>query len=112
MTTHDYAQKLRTMAAFIESRPCVDIKDAPAMKVWWNFYEKERFLAAAKAMGSGTKRIDTVGVKEFVFTPNTPEGIKLELCIARDRVCEKVQEEKWECKALLSEAEVAEIGGQ
>lgn len=111
MTTRNYAERLRRLADFLDSRPEVEIAQQN-LTVWLNFYEKEKFVAAVKAMGSGTKKIGESEWSSVEFYPaGAPEGVKFSLEITRNKICRKVQEEKWECEPFLSPEEEAEIGG-
>ena len=107
MTSHEYADSLVHLAAALRSRPEFTVSDH--MRTQWLSYfaDKEGFLAAARALGSGRKDVDK---DYFSFYPACTDGC-LRVYINREAVCRKVQDEKWECEPLLSEDEVAAVGG-
>jgi hypothetical protein len=103
MTSHEFAKQLQSTAEFLLNRDSFKLDTKPEVVLYF-FGEKELFLAAAKAVGSGQKEVDSNYVN---FRPN---GTILRLLVNRDLVCRKVQEEKWECEPLLSQAEEAQVG--
>lgn len=104
MNSHEYANKLKKIGDFLLARPSVEFDSGPKILVYFG-WGKDKFIAAAKAMGSITK---TYKSEDFEVSPvGHPE---LVLYAARSVVCRKVQDEKWECEPLLSQAEEAEIG--
>jgi len=108
MKSHELAEKLKETAAFLLSRPDVPLgwRDEHEPRLFVGFlYEKDAFIAAAKAFGSGEKRYDTY---DLTFIP--AGAPLLHLTIGRGVACRKVQEEKWECEPLLSVAEDVLIG--
>lgn len=102
MTSHEYARELQKTAAILLNRPEIAFPHGPYL--YESYYDKEQFLEAVRAMGSGAKKFTE---HDFRFTPT---DTCITMCISRSKVCRKVQEEKWECEPLLSEEEVSEIG--
>jgi hypothetical protein len=102
MTSHEYAQKLQETVAFLLDHSEVELGVGLSIPVYM-FGEKDRFLTAAKAFGSGAKNVDDN------YMRFTPAGTVLVLTIERSSVCRKVQEEKWECEPLLSQTEEAQL---
>lgn len=103
MTSHEAANKLSEMAEFLRSKPEFEI--GRALTIYRHFWEKESFLAAVKALGSGEKVYDSTDLN---FVPAGCPDINIS--ISRNKVCRKVQEEKWECEPLLSQEEEASVG--
>lgn len=108
MNSHEYAEKLREVAATLESRPAFDTGRESVIETFW-FWGKEEFLEAAKAIGSGRKEVSG---SDFHFWMTSPENTKVGITISRDKVCVKIQEEVWECQPLLTQAEVDAIGSK
>ena len=107
MKSHEYAEKLKAAAEFLLSRQDAEITPSdrsPFIPV--SFYDKESFIAAVRAFGSGTKEWKS---DELVFTPNGPCEI-FHLYIQRSTVCRLVRPAEYDCDAILSEQEVAELG--
>lgn len=107
MRSHQFAERLKATAEFLLSRPEVELgwREEYEPTIYISYMnEKESFLQAARAFGSGRKSYDQWDMR---FTPkNAPQ---LQLSISRSAVCRKVQEEKWECEPLLSDEEAASI---
>lgn len=103
MTSHEYAQELQKTAEHLLARPNVKFPNGPYCFV--GFYEKEEFVAAVRAMGTGKKEFASCDDLHF-----TPTGICLTLSIARSKVCRKIQDVKWECMPVLSDEEVQQLG--
>lgn len=102
-TSHEWAKKLRETAEKLASCPEVHLSSlARASIYFWNG-DKEKFLAAVRALKPGRKIIE----KDYVRF--IPDGTILELYIDRNAVCHKVQEAQYECEPLLSPQEDAEM---
>jgi hypothetical protein len=103
MKSHEYAQRLRELGEFLLTKP--EFETESDLMIFEYFYTKDKFLAAARAIGSGSKEYTE---SDFRFKP---AGFnELTLYISRDKVCRKVQEEKWECEPILSPEEEATVG--
>lgn len=102
MNSHEYAKILHDTAEHLLSRPVVEVENEPFL--YLGFWDKERFVTAARAMGSGQKRFTGTDLRF------KPDGTCLELSIGRDKVCRKIQDAKWECEPILSEVEVEQLG--
>lgn len=105
MNSHEYAEKLKQVADFLLSRPNFEADSGPTLYMYFGG-DKARFLRAAKAVGSVKK-----AYSQHDFEVRPVAHPELVIYASRDAVCRKVQEEKWECESLLSEAEQAELGG-
>lgn len=100
-TSHDWARDLHKTADYLLSRPEVEMESKPAI---YNFmYDKEKFLAAVRAMIPGRKVIDEFNV---AFEP---KGTILSLRVPRNLVCRKIQDVKYDCEPFLSPTEDAEM---
>jgi hypothetical protein len=107
MNSHKYAEELKAVAAFLLSKPDVPVgyseDHVPSIYLSYSS-DKERFLEAARAFGSGQKSYDEWNLNF------TPKGcLLLKMMVSRSAVCRKVQEEKWECEPLLSDEEESSI---
>lgn len=105
MKSHEYAQKLADTARFLLSRPEFETEMEPWVYLGNYWTDKDKFLAAVKALGAGVKEW---GKDDLTFKVKSPAEIVLS--IQRSAVCRKIQEEKWECEPLLSPEEEAQIG--
>lgn len=107
MNSHEYAMKLKELAEFLLGKPDFNMpwgeKHAYTILSYWG--SKDDFLGAVRALGEGTKEWSR---DDLTFVPSGTDMLHLQ--IARSKVCRKVQEEKWECEPLLSQAEEAQIG--
>ena len=104
MTSHELAEMLKREAEHLLSIPSFALSDSPDLNLWY-WSEKDKFLAAVKAFGSGKKEWDG---DYFKFRPE--HSTMLKLWVNRTAVCRKVQEEKWECEPLLTDKEIEQIG--
>lgn len=95
MTSHQYASKMMKVAQFLVEHTDIDIpKEEVTLNL--NYFNRDEFVKAVQTFGSGDKQ---VGSYEFSFTvKNAP----ITLSIARDKVCKKIQDEKWECEPLMT----------
>ena len=111
LTSHDYANNLQKMAEFLLSRDSFPLPDYMDAMPWqfFRFYghEKSAFIAAAKALGNGTKKFTDADLE---FTTLLPFG-KVELAIPRSTVCRLVRAAEYECDPILSAQELTEIDG-
>lgn len=104
---------LRSFADFLESRPdfdtegCVSVidgyKESPYV-VYINFYDRDKFVAAVKAVGNATKKY-TDG--DYPKLEVTADAFPIKLSISRDKVCTKKVE--YICEPLFSEEEVRSL---
>jgi hypothetical protein len=102
MTTREYAAGLRKIADFLDSRPEFETDIAPSLSLY--YYHKEKFIVAAKALGSATK-IFSDG--DYAMLRLTAKDAPVTLGIQRDKVCKKTV--TYDCEPLFSPEEVAEI---
>jgi hypothetical protein len=105
MDSHEYAGKLREAAAFLESRPVFALYSDRVGDVYLPYYDKEVFVAAARALGTLDKTID-----ECHYTVVPVACPMLHVFAPRSTVCRKVQDVKYECEPLLSDDEAAALG--
>lgn len=103
MKSHEFAAELQKTVEHLLSRPDVDFETGKPF-LYVGFYQKDQFVAAARAMGSGKKEFSSCN--DLHFTPN---GTCLTLSISRSKVCRKIQDVKWECEPLFSEDEITEL---
>lgn len=106
MKSHDYARRMQQIAEFLLSRPEFDT--TTSVHMFFPIYDKDKFLGAVHAMGSGSKEFTTGSYPEVVYSPAAAPEIRVS--IARDKVCRKVQDAVWECEPLLSAEEIAQVG--
>jgi hypothetical protein len=100
MTSLEYAAKLKRIANFLESRPefALDYETGPYI----GFFSKDKFVAAAKALGDATKEFTEGDYAQFKLKSKLEPDVVLS--ISRDSVCRKVV--KFECEPLFSAEEV------
>lgn len=104
MNSHEYARELQKTVDHLLARPEVELENYAAPYQFLSFYDKDKFIAAARAMGSGKKEFSR---DELKFRP---DGTCIIMSIGRDKVCRLVQEAKYECEPILSSYEVEELG--
>ncbi len=105
MKSHEYAEKLIDAAVALLKRPEFEVANDPHF--YQGYYDKEKFLAAARALGSGKKEFTSDLYSELRFKPDAVAGMAL--TIPRDKVCRKVRDEEWECESMLSPDEVESL---
>lgn len=103
MNSHEYAKQLQASVDHILSRPAFELEHSQP-HIILSFYEKEKFVNAAKALGSGKKSFHD---RDLHYEPI---GTCVVLMIGRDKVCRKIQDVKWECEPLLTGEEVEQLG--
>jgi hypothetical protein len=105
MNSYEYARQLKKIADYIFSRPEFEVDSTPSAYLG-HYWEREKFITMAKALGGVEK--DYSGSELKII--KTIGEARLWASIARDKVCRKVQEAKWECEPLLSVEEVEQLG--
>lgn len=107
MNSHAYANKLKELGDFLLTKPEFETPNGEDFSYvrFYYYSDKDGFLGAVKALGSGQK---VANRDDFDFNPDGTHMLRL--TANRSSVCRKVQEEKWECEPLLSQAEEAAIG--
>lgn len=106
MTSHEYAKRQKEIAEFLLSRPEFDVNGAGPLE-FFSYYDKEKFLAAVRAVGSGAKNLDASSTEVRFIPTGFPE---VHISVPRNLVCRKVQEAVYECEPFLSADEVASLG--
>jgi hypothetical protein len=107
MRSHELAAQLIATGQYLLSRPDFETpctSHSLYLGSYWD--DKERFIAAVRALGAGIKSYNG---SDLQFNTKTP--LEIWTRINRQSVCKKVQEEKWECEPLLTPDEDAAIGG-
>lgn len=99
MKSHEYAAALQRTAELLLLKPEFDCDSEPGIYLFFHA-DKERFIAAVRALGSGTKSFSG---DDLIFQPT---GTCLRFYVNRNSVCRKVQEVKWECEPLLTGEEM------
>jgi len=107
-TSRDHAKCLRELADWLDSRPEFEVPYFDRL-AWLGFayYEKDQFLAAVKALGTGKKEF---GHNEIKFVVETPFA-RVSVSAPRDKVCRLIRPAEYECDPFFSEKELAEIDG-
>lgn len=107
-TSHDYARRLQELAAFLLSRDSFVLPySEPTSYHHFHYYEKEPFVAAVRALGSGKKKITETGI-EFIVTP---PGSHISLEAPRNLLCRLIRPAEYDCDPLLSPEEEKSLGG-
>ena len=105
MKSHDLATQLRQTADYLLSHPDFELAYEPSLYLGNYYSDKDKFIAAVRALGSGKKTWDR---EEMQFEVNAP--LTLYVRVLRATICRKVQDEKWECEPLLTSEDEASIG--
>ena len=110
MTSHEYANRLKEIADFLLGRPEFEV--AHGLYFYQRFDDKDKFVAAAKALGSGVKSVSSIFHEpEISFTPSAAK--EFVITIPRDKVCRKVKDAEYECDPFFSPGELeAVLGGK
>lgn len=111
MTSHEYVKRLREIADYLETRPAFTLSDwkgESAGRLDY-YFDKEEFLAAVRALGSGKKSVETdsLGQPKVVFTSGP-----VQVLIEQDKVCRIIEPARpavYDCEPLLSELEDASL---
>jgi hypothetical protein len=113
LNSHEYARKLQALADFLLSRPEFDTQTDIIDGSFWYWSDKEKFLAAVRALTPGRKEYGEGTERDalYFYPSGVPQGTKLRLRVERALFCRKVQEEKWECEPLLSPGEERQLDG-
>lgn len=107
-TSHDLAHSLEQTAAWLLSRDPFPVEDFDADTwIYLSFKEKDTFVAAVKAVGTGKKEVDNYYIQFKVDVP----GGKIKLSAPRDTVCRLIRPAEYECDPLLSPEEEKNLGG-
>ena len=114
MKTREVATLLRNFADFLDSRPEFNTESVVSAMQHYpeelglythiGFWDKDKFVAAVKAIGSSTKAYTDGDYPTLVVTAN---GFPIELSISRDKVCKKTV--TFDCEPLFSEEEVRSL---
>jgi len=107
-TSHDYARTLKEAAEFFLAKPAFDI-DAPRAYsyTYFRFYNKEQFITAVKALGSGKKEGDERDIEFQVKAGN----VEITIAAPRNTVCRLLRPAEYDCDPFLSPEEEKELGG-
>ncbi len=112
MKTRELVPFLQTLADFLASAPEFDIENCASIlrgykenspNLYINYYDRDKFVAAVKALGSCTKRY-TGGYPSLEVTA---KAFPIQLTISRDKVCKKTV--VYDCEPLFSEEEVESL---
>lgn len=101
-SSHVYAEQLKTLAEFLLSKPEFEVNSNKAY-FFDTYYNRDSFIKAVKALGSGTKNFTDTYLEYLVKSPN---GTHIRIEAPRDRVCTLVTPAVYDCIPLLSEEEV------
>lgn len=111
MKTRELASAFRKAAEYLDSieefdaESCVAFTQSCKTDIIYTsvgFWEKDKFVAAVKAVGNATKKYDENS--DYPQLRVTPTAYPLELSISRDKVCKKTV--VYDCEPLFSEDEV------
>lgn len=103
LTSRVYAEKLRKIADFLDSRPVFELEYDQSKTI--SFWSKDKFVNAVKAIGNATKTYDEGEHSSLYITP--VEFPDLKLSIMRSSVCKKIV--KFECEPLFSDSELESL---
>jgi len=107
-SSHEYARNLQKLGEWLLSRPEFEIGRYSAIPFSiFNYWDKDQFLAAARALGTGKKQFTE---REVQFEVVLPFG-EIRCDAPRDKVCRLIRPAEYECDPFLTDAELAQIGG-
>jgi hypothetical protein len=107
-TSHDMARNLQRAAEWLLSRPAFEVSAYwTEARLFATFDEKDRFIAAARALGSFKKEYDSYNINLVAKIP----GGDIHLQAPRTTVCRLVRPAQYDCDALLSPEEDQALGG-
>ncbi|HLW51247.1 MAG TPA: hypothetical protein VKW06_00260 [Candidatus Angelobacter sp.] len=108
-TSHDLARALQQTAEWLLSRPSFQIEERFDAMTWQsiNFSQKDKFLAAVRAIGTGKKAFRPHEVEVKAEIP----GGRIYLKAPRDLVCRLIRPAEYECDPFLSPEEEKQLGG-
>jgi hypothetical protein len=112
-TSRDLSNNLRRLADWLDDRAEFPVENSTASCPFISYYEKDDFLAAVRAIGTGEKGVGVMDNYLRFKSTTTPEGTHFAVEINREKVCTLVtpaQPAVYDCEPLLSHAEEAEIG--
>lgn len=108
MNTRELAEALRNTATYLDTISPFDagsyamfLEKKGTIGMSLDYYSKEKFVDAVKAVGSATKEY-TEG--EYSQLQVTAKAFPLTVSISRDKVCKRVV--KFECEPLFSNEEL------
>jgi hypothetical protein len=106
--SHEYARRLQELAEFLLSRESFVLPYfEPTSYHHFRYYEKEPFIAAVKALGSGKKKITDGEIEFVVERPGAHIGIEA----PRNLLCRLIRPAEYDCDPLLSPEEEKSLGG-
>lgn len=106
-TSHDLAVALQKSADWLLSRDAFGIETFWARaSLYMMFSNKEMFIAAARAIGSGKKEFDNFG--NIGFRSPIPGG-EIHISAPRNTVCRLIRPAEYECDPFLSPEEENEL---
>lgn len=109
-SSHDYARNLQSMAEALLSRPAFVLPWSEAKPIQcMGFYadaDKQNFLDAVKALGSGKKEFSD---SEVQFRAELSGGLLI-LSIPRNILCRLIRPAEYECIPFLTPEEEAQLG--
>jgi len=113
-TSRDFAKNLRALAEWLDARPEFPMPSVTARTPYNEYYDKDEFIQAVRALGAGKKEDGILGKDYLKFiAETTPEDTEVQIEINRVKVCKLVrpaQPAEYDCESLLNQAEEAEIG--
>jgi hypothetical protein len=107
--SHDYARRLLELATFLLSRDSFVLPyHEPTSFHHFRYYEKEPFVAAVRALGSGKKKLAEDSIEFVVAQP----GYSLSVEAPRNLLCRLIRPAEYDCDPFLSPEEEKQLGGE
>jgi hypothetical protein len=97
MTSHQYAEELRTLAAELDAIEPFPMPTYDTPGRFSYLWDKEGFVAAVRACGSGVKNI-----KDDSLTFQ-PRNVSFHLVVERSAVCKLAKPAEWSCEPWLTD---------
>ena len=101
-SSHALAANLIALGEWLKSRPEFPVAWGAAY-VHENYTEREQFIAAVKACGSGTKTVREWTTPVMVFKPTLPADQIVLLEIDQSTLCRLIQPAVYDCPPLLAD---------
>lgn len=106
--SHEYARALQHAAEFLLSRPAFNTNMTRAYSYnFFRYHEKELFVAAVKAVGSGVKEFTDSDIKVLYRQGD----VEITIEAPRNTLCRLIRPAEYDCDPFLSPDEEKNLGG-
>lgn len=109
MKSYNFADNLEKLAAFLRSKPEFET-GTEKVYAFFSYYDKEQFLSAVKATGTGKKEFTDSQI--YFYPAINGAAIHVRIEAPRNTVCRLVQEAVYDCEPFLAEKDEKELGAE